>query len=307
MMIETDGLTKTYGHHTVVDNLTFQCSPGEVLGFLGPNGAGKSTTMKMVTGFVTPSAGRAMVCGYNVSEEPVAARQRLGYLPEGAALLPRDDTGNVPRLHRRRSRSRWQPAEKSPRRGDRSTAPASSAGSEHRHPVERIQTSRWSGGTGNRARSRRPHSRRADRRSRSEPKTRSPRTHPVDVGRQTDRHLNAYPRRSRSRLQSRDNYRRRKDPGRRYTASTGCHIRVTTTRCESYWAKLPTLTRFERRSRHCRPSVPPKPIGRNKRLSPSQITIPAATVRGTTCRRWSRTGTWNETWILPGCNWNLDA
>ena len=83
-MIETDGLTKTYGRHTVVDDLSFRCGPGEVLGFLGPNGAGKSTTMKMITGFVAPSAGRAQVCGHDVQSDPIAARRRLGYLPEGA-------------------------------------------------------------------------------------------------------------------------------------------------------------------------------------------------------------------------------
>jgi len=83
-MIEIDGLTKTYGQHTVVDDLRFNCSPGEVLGFLGPNGAGKSTTMKMITGFVTPSAGTARVCGHDVAGQSIAARKRLGYLPEGA-------------------------------------------------------------------------------------------------------------------------------------------------------------------------------------------------------------------------------
>ncbi len=83
-MIEIDGLTKTYGRHTVVDNLTFRCEPGEVLGFLGPNGAGKSTTMKMVTGFVAPSCGRASVCGHDSETDALAARRRLGYLPEGA-------------------------------------------------------------------------------------------------------------------------------------------------------------------------------------------------------------------------------
>ncbi|MDX1480297.1 MAG: ABC transporter ATP-binding protein [Woeseiaceae bacterium] len=83
-MIETDGLTKIYGRHTVVDNLSFRCESGEVLGFLGPNGAGKSTTMKMITGFVAPSAGRASVCGHDVQSDPIAARRRLGYLPEGA-------------------------------------------------------------------------------------------------------------------------------------------------------------------------------------------------------------------------------
>ncbi len=83
-MIQIEGLTKRYGHHTVVDDLSFRCAPGEVLGFLGPNGAGKSTTMKMLTGFVTPSAGTASVCGFNVQEDGLAARRRMGYLPEGA-------------------------------------------------------------------------------------------------------------------------------------------------------------------------------------------------------------------------------
>ena len=87
-MIEIKGLTKTYGQHTVVDNLSFTCSPGEVLGFLGPNGAGKSTTMKMITGFVTPTSGSATVCGYDISESPLEARKRLGYLPEGAPSYP---------------------------------------------------------------------------------------------------------------------------------------------------------------------------------------------------------------------------
>ena len=87
-MIEIDGLTKTYGQHTVVDNLCFSCSSGEVLGFLGPNGAGKSTTMKMITGFVTPTAGTASVCGYDIADQSIEARKRLGYLPEGAPSYP---------------------------------------------------------------------------------------------------------------------------------------------------------------------------------------------------------------------------
>ncbi|MDX1405342.1 MAG: ATP-binding cassette domain-containing protein [Woeseiaceae bacterium] len=83
-MIKIDGLTKRYGRHTVVDELGFECEAGEVLGFLGPNGAGKSTTMKMLTGFVTPDAGSASVCGHDVQRETLEARRRLGYLPEGA-------------------------------------------------------------------------------------------------------------------------------------------------------------------------------------------------------------------------------
>ena len=83
-MINIQGLTKKYGHHTVVDDLSFQCAPGEVLGFLGPNGAGKSTTMKMVTGFVAPTAGTASVCGHDIATDGLAARRKIGYLPEGA-------------------------------------------------------------------------------------------------------------------------------------------------------------------------------------------------------------------------------
>ena len=85
-MIEIEGLTKRYGRHTVVDNLRFHCGPAEVLGFLGPNGAGKSTTMKMVTGFVAPSAGSASICGHDIQTDTLAAQRRIGYLPEGAPL-----------------------------------------------------------------------------------------------------------------------------------------------------------------------------------------------------------------------------
>ena len=85
-MLEINNLTKNYGRHTVVDDLSFRCGSGEVLGFLGPNGAGKSTTMKMVTGFVAPSAGTAAVCGHDIQADTLAAQRRIGYLPEGAPL-----------------------------------------------------------------------------------------------------------------------------------------------------------------------------------------------------------------------------
>jgi ABC-2 type transport system ATP-binding protein len=83
-MLEIERLSKYYGQHKVVDDLSFSCGPGEVLGFLWPNGAGKSTTMKMVTGFVAPSAGNARICGHDIREETRAAQRRIGYLPEGA-------------------------------------------------------------------------------------------------------------------------------------------------------------------------------------------------------------------------------
>lgn len=83
-MIRVENLTKRFEQFTAVNNLSFQVSPGEVLGFLGPNGAGKSTTMKMVTGFIEPSEGNISVCDINVLQNPQAAQQIMGYLPEGA-------------------------------------------------------------------------------------------------------------------------------------------------------------------------------------------------------------------------------
>lgn len=87
-MIVTEGLTKVFGAKTVVDSVNLTVRRGEVLGFLGPNGAGKSTTMKMVTGFLRPTAGRSAICGWDVLDKPIAAKRHLGYLPEGAPLYP---------------------------------------------------------------------------------------------------------------------------------------------------------------------------------------------------------------------------
>lgn len=83
-MIEIKNLTKRYGSLTAVDDLSLSVSSGEVLGFLGPNGAGKSTTMKMIAGFLAPTAGQVSVCGHDVESEPLAAKSCIGYLPEGA-------------------------------------------------------------------------------------------------------------------------------------------------------------------------------------------------------------------------------
>jgi ABC-2 type transport system ATP-binding protein len=83
-MIEIEGLTKRFGPYTAVSNLTLKVAKGEVLGFLGPNGAGKSTTMKMITGFLAPTAGRVSVCGHDVETDERAAQTAIGYLPEGA-------------------------------------------------------------------------------------------------------------------------------------------------------------------------------------------------------------------------------
>ena len=86
--IEIRGLVKHFGPIKAVDGVTFDVGQGEVLGFLGPNGAGKSTTMKMATGFLTPTAGTVRVAGHDVGEDPVAAKSAIGYLPEGAPAYP---------------------------------------------------------------------------------------------------------------------------------------------------------------------------------------------------------------------------
>ena len=83
-MIETQSLCKKYGSFTAVDQLNFRVEPGQVLGFLGPNGAGKSTTMKMLTGFLTPTSGTVCIHGHDIVRDSLAARRMIGYLPEGA-------------------------------------------------------------------------------------------------------------------------------------------------------------------------------------------------------------------------------
>jgi ABC-2 type transport system ATP-binding protein len=83
-MIQIEGLTKRFGPVTAVAGLSLKVAKGEVLGFLGPNGAGKSTAMRMITGYLAPDAGRAVVCGHDIETDTTAAQAAIGYLPEGA-------------------------------------------------------------------------------------------------------------------------------------------------------------------------------------------------------------------------------
>jgi len=87
-VIEVKHLTKRYGPVTAVDDVSFNVERGEILGFLGPNGAGKTTTMRMLTGYMPPSEGTAVVAGYDVLEQPIEAKRRIGYLPETPPLYP---------------------------------------------------------------------------------------------------------------------------------------------------------------------------------------------------------------------------
>lgn len=86
MSIEVKGLAKQYGDQKAVDHISFTAAKGEIVGFLGPNGAGKSTTMKMITGYLKPDAGMAVVNGIDVTADPVAVKRKIGYLPEANPL-----------------------------------------------------------------------------------------------------------------------------------------------------------------------------------------------------------------------------
>ena len=87
-MIEVENLTKRYRDRVAIDALNFKIEEGEIVGFLGPNGAGKSTTMKILTGFMPATSGKARVAGFDIFEKPLEAKRRIGYLPETPPLYP---------------------------------------------------------------------------------------------------------------------------------------------------------------------------------------------------------------------------
>jgi ABC-2 type transport system ATP-binding protein len=87
-VIEVQHITKRYGPFTAVNDVSFRVEPGEILGFLGPNGAGKTTTMRILTGYMPPTEGKATVAGFDVFEKPIEAKRRTGYLPETPPLYP---------------------------------------------------------------------------------------------------------------------------------------------------------------------------------------------------------------------------
>ncbi len=87
-MVTVDRLVKDYGTLRAVDGVSFTINKGDILGFLGPNGAGKSTTMKMITGFLSPTSGTATVDGFDVAKDPLEVKKRVGYLPESSAAYP---------------------------------------------------------------------------------------------------------------------------------------------------------------------------------------------------------------------------
>jgi ABC-2 type transport system ATP-binding protein len=109
--VAVKGLTKIYGEYKAVDHISFDVKAGEVLGFLGPNGAGKSTTMKMICGYIPPTEGRAVVCGFDVEQKSIESKRHIGYLPENNPLYPDMYvsefllfTGRLNQVHRCRQR-----------------------------------------------------------------------------------------------------------------------------------------------------------------------------------------------------------
>jgi len=92
-MITVKELTKRYARNTAVDHISFEVGKGQIVGFLGPNGAGKTTTMRMLTGFLSPTSGSATVAGFDVLEQPLEVKKRIGYLPETPPLYPEMETG----------------------------------------------------------------------------------------------------------------------------------------------------------------------------------------------------------------------
>src|SRR5690349_23765707 len=87
-MIKVEGLTKRYARTVAVDDISFEVQKGEIVGFLGPNGAGKTTTMRVLTCFLPPTSGTAQVAGFDVLEQPMEVKKRIGYLPETPPLYP---------------------------------------------------------------------------------------------------------------------------------------------------------------------------------------------------------------------------
>src|SRR5258708_6045487 len=85
-LITVSHLVKCYGAHVVVDDVSFEVGKGEVVGFLGPNGAGKSTTLRILAGFLGPTAGKVTIAGHDVIDEPFQARRSMGYIPEAGPL-----------------------------------------------------------------------------------------------------------------------------------------------------------------------------------------------------------------------------
>ncbi len=191
-LIEIEGLTKRFGSFTAVDDVSFTVARGEVLGFLGPNGAGKSTTMRMLAGFMIPTAGRARIAGHDVQDDadPRAPRARLS--ARGRADLSRDECRRVPAFRRPRARLCRCGAEGARRSRDRADHARRRSAAADRDALEGVQAPRRPG-AGAAARSAGAGARRAHRRARSQPEARGAHADRADGAEQGDRHQHAHP------------------------------------------------------------------------------------------------------------------
>ena len=176
-MIEAIGLSKYYGDFAATDDVTFKIHRGEVVAFLGPNGAGKSTTMKLLTGYLSPTAGVAKIAGHDMAQDRLAGSAVLGYLPENGPLYPDMTPRGLLEILRRRPRNAAGAEEGADRGGRRAVCPEERDRQGDRQAFQRLSPARRHG-PGAAARAGRPDHGRTDRRPRPEPNPRGPRHDP---------------------------------------------------------------------------------------------------------------------------------
>ena len=198
-MIEVQHLTKRYGRVTAVDDVSFRVERGEILGFLGPNGAGKTTTMRILTGYMPATEGKAIVAGFDVFDQPIEAKRRTGYLPETPPLYP--DMTRRASISTSSRRSKGVPSAE--RRAARPDGDGAHPDRRHGEPpvrqaVEGLQAARRPG-PGAHSQPRRADPRRADRRPRPEADHRDPRADQGARRRSHDHPQHPHPARGRRR------------------------------------------------------------------------------------------------------------
>ena len=176
-MIEVQHLTKRYGRVTAVDDVSFRVERGEILGFLGPNGAGKTTTMRILTGYMPATEGKAIVAGFDVFDEPDRGQAAHRLPARNAAALPGHDGARVPRLRRaHQGRATGPSARRASTSVMETTHVADMADRHCVEALERLPAARRSR-AGAHSQSRRADPRRADRGPRPEADHRDPRPH----------------------------------------------------------------------------------------------------------------------------------
>ncbi len=232
VMIEARGLSRRFGPIVAVDDVSFAVGRGEVLGFLGPNGAGKSTTMKMITGFLAPTSGTAVVCGADIRANPVEAKRHLGYLPEGAPAYP-DMTpkgflrfiASIRGFNGAEAKKRVALAVERLALANVLEQPIDTLSKGFKRRVGLAQALLHDPAGAD--------PRRADRRPRSQPETRGARAHQRAGGGKGDRALDPSAGRGRRGLHPRHRHRVGKNPGRRDAALSSRRARAITTQCVS--------------------------------------------------------------------------